>query len=92
MGHNPECQSIEHLVRRVIQFVAKDFQITPAYTNKGWRVRGIFQGQQSIERFLCRPCIVAVEESAELKRYRDKIALEAEGNGASMTLYQVLCS
>lgn len=92
MGHAPDCKSLEHLVRRVYQFVPKDFVLTPAMSAKGWRIKGIFQGQQAIERFLCRPCIVAAEESAELKRYRDKIALEAEGNGAKMTMYQVLCS
>lgn len=91
-GHAPDCASIEHLVRRVYQFVPKDFVLTQVWTNKGWRLKGIFQGQQTIERFLCRPCIVAVEESAELKRFRDKIALEAENGGPKMTMYQVLCS
>jgi hypothetical protein len=92
MGHAPDCNQLEHLVRRSRRFVAKGFVLTPNLKAKGWSDAGIFQGQQAIERFLCRPCIVAAEESAELKRYRDKIALEAENGGQKMTMYQVLCS
>lgn len=91
LGHNPECKSLEHLVRRVYQFVPKDFMLTPAYAAKGWRVKGIFQGKQAIERFLCRPCIVAAEEILEIDRYRKKVAEEVEGQ-PEMSMYQVLCS
>ncbi len=79
------------MVRKVIQFVHKDFVLTPALAAKGWRIKGIFQGQQAIERFLCRPCIMAAEEVEEVKRFRDKIAKEAE-IGNVMNMYQVLCS
>lgn len=91
LGHSAECRSLEHLVRRVYQFVKKDYMLTPAMAAKGWSIKGLFQGKQTIERFLCRPCIVAAEEVAEIDRYRKKIADEVEGK-PEMSMYQVLCS
>lgn len=84
LGHNANCQIIEHFVKLDIRIYAG--LLTAKLKAKGWRDRGPFQNKPAIERFLCRNCIIQQDEAAEMEAYRRKIMAEPE----SPTYYQIL--
>jgi hypothetical protein len=93
LGHSPDCASMDHFVRTQHLYKDASFVMTRAYADKGWKLKGKFQKfANTLERLICRSCIAAEYEMAILAKECRAIALEVEGNGAKMTMYQVLCS
>ncbi len=63
---------IDHLVTIELRYLKSAAECTPHRQLKGWRPK-THQGRHAMERFICRPCLVATQEmSREFRRKRDR--------------------
>ena len=64
---------IEHLVTIELRYLRSQQEFTPNRAARGWRHR-IHQGRNAMERFVCRPCLIATQEMS--KEFRQKRSRE----------------
>jgi len=63
---------VEHTVTVELRYLKSRSECTPLLESKGWRHK-IHQGRDAMERFICRPCLMAkTEMRKEFQRKRDK--------------------
>lgn len=79
---------IEHLVTIELRYLKKPEELTAYLKSKGWRGKK-HQGRDAMERFVCRPCLIAQREmSQEFSRKRSK---ELRSSSNTDSYYRTLC-
>lgn len=65
-------KKIEHFVTIELRYLRSRQECSPRFEAKGWRHK-VHQGRNAMERFVCRPCLIATQEmSKEFGRKRAK--------------------
>ncbi len=78
-------------VRIDLRYVKSDTDLTPKLKHHGWQFK-VFQGRPAIYRYLCIPCLIALDEAANCWSEIRQQAREVDAITTTDDFYRHLCS